>query len=128
VVVPFAKGKAVIGQKFPPARCVAVDVDGTLLIGSRPNARLIEWCWQKKNEGFRLMLWSARGKDHAINAARLCGVMDLFDAIESKPGYIVDDLGWSWIKFTKIVRDVTMDLTPEARPSGSVQPTQIDSI
>jgi hypothetical protein len=22
----------------------------------------------------------------------------------SKPGYIIDDLGWSWIKYTKVIR------------------------
>ena len=103
-----------ISQKYPPSRTIAVDVDGTLLVGSQPNAKLIQWCWQKKEEGFRMMLWSARGKDHAVNAARFCNVMDLFDAIESKPGYIVDDLGWSWIKFTKIISNTTMDLTTES--------------
>jgi len=96
-------------SKFPPQRTIAVDVDGTLIVGSQPNAKLIAWCWQKKNEGFRLMLWSARGQAHAINAAKACECMDLFDAIESKPGYIVDDLGWSWIKYTRIIRNLTLE-------------------
>ena len=108
------KGKA----KHPPQRTIAVDVDGTLIVGSQPNAKLIEWCWRMKNEGFRLMLWSARGHDHALNAAKFCEVIELFDSIESKPGYIVDDFGWSWIKFTKIIRNLTLDNCAEvASPS-----------
>jgi hypothetical protein len=31
------------------------------------------------------------------------GLQDHFSAVIGKPGYIVDDMGWGWTKFTKIV-------------------------
>lgn len=92
------------GQQYPPQNVIAVDVDGTLHRGGIANMALIEWCRKKRAQGFDLMLWSARGEAHAKKAAGLFGVSDLFSTICSKPGYIVDDKGWSWIKFTRIVR------------------------
>ena len=87
----------------PPQRCIAIDVDGTLLIRGRLNQPLIEWVKQKKEEGFETILWSARGKDHAAKVANHFGIGDSFDSILSKPGYIVDDLGWKWIKYTRVI-------------------------
>ncbi len=94
-------------QKHAPQRTIAVDVDGTLIVGGELNMSLIEWCTRRKSEGFFLILWSARGMTHAVDIAEETGVSALFDVIISKPGYIVDDVGWSWIKFTKVHRDVT---------------------
>jgi ribonucleotide monophosphatase NagD (HAD superfamily) len=93
-----------VSQPFPPSRTIAVDVDGTLHREGEPNARLIEWCRQRKAEGFRLMLWSARGEAHARRMAEACGCADLWHVITSKPGYIVDDLGWRWIQYTRVVK------------------------
>ena len=56
-----------------------------------------------------IMLWSARGESHARNAAETFGVADLFHTICSKPGYVVDDLGWSWIKHTKVIRSIAIE-------------------
>jgi hydroxymethylpyrimidine pyrophosphatase-like HAD family hydrolase len=93
-------------QKYPPARVIAVDVDGTLQHRGHANNRLIKWCQEMKADGFTLMLWSARGEVHARNYAELFGVLDLFDLICSKPGYIVDDQGWGWIKYTRVIRSL----------------------
>ena len=94
-------------RKLPPhPRVIAVDVDNTLYGDSGCNRRLIAWCEQQKKSGFYLMLWSSRGEAHARNRANQCGVADLFDLICSKPGYVVDDQGWSWIKYTKVITSI----------------------
>lgn len=93
-------------QKYPPQRVIAVDVDGTLHVGGMLNGAVVEFIKAKRLEGFRMMLWSARGIDHARRAAEQFGVADLFDDIVSKPGYVLDDLGWSWIKYTQVIRAI----------------------
>ena len=99
-------------MKFKPQKVIAVDVDGTLQVKGSPNLRLISWCEERKKEGFFLMLWSARGEAHARKHAEAFGVVDLFDLILSKPGYIVDDQGWGWVRYTKVVKS----LSPESHP------------
>lgn len=91
-------------HKYPPTRSIAVDVDGTLHRNGVANDRVIEFCKKQKALGFRLMLWSARGKEYAQSAADKFGVTGLFDDIVSKPGYVLDDQGWSWIKYTHVIR------------------------
>lgn len=89
-----------------PPKVIAVDVDGTL------NPRLIEWLRGQKTKGFKLMLWSSGGEEHAMDAAVRFGAVELFDLICSKPGYIIDDQGWGWIKYTKVIRrfnEITTD-------------------
>jgi hydroxymethylpyrimidine pyrophosphatase-like HAD family hydrolase len=88
---------------YPLRKTIAVDVDGTLIHGSSVNESLIAWLRVRKEEGHELILWSARGREHARRAARVTETESLFDAIISKPGRIVDDLGWSWIKWTQII-------------------------
>lgn len=90
-------------MSYPERKVIAVDVDGTLISGTSTNQGLVEWLSLRKAEGNELILWSARGRSHAVNAAKATATEHLFDAIISKPGSIVDDLGWSWIKWTKIV-------------------------
>ena len=90
-------------QKYPPPKVIFIDVDGTLIQKGILNEKLIKWCKDKKNNGFKLTLWSARGEEHAKKVAMLFKVSDIFDYIISKPGYIVDDLGWRWIKFTRVI-------------------------
>lgn len=94
-------------QEFPPARCIAIDVDGTLLIDGKLNEPLAEWAALKKQEGFDVVLWSAQGRAHAVNVAVEFGIDSQFTAIISKPGYIVDDLGWSWTQYTETVPGFT---------------------
>ena len=91
--------------KYPPPRVIAVDVDGTLLINGTANQPLIDWCIKQRDAGLSLMLWSSRGEAHARNVATAFDVADLFSVICSKPGYVVDDQGWNWIRYTRIIRD-----------------------
>lgn len=93
-------------QKHPPPRVIAIDVDGTLFKKSVLNDRVVAYCKRKKEAGFTMILWSSRGEAHARTAAVKANIEDIFDHIISKPGYIVDDQGWDWIKYTKIVRSM----------------------
>ncbi len=92
-------------RKLPIAKIVVVDVDGTLVTKGIINFELIEWCKARKNEGFELVLWSSRGRRYAEKMARYADVTDIFDSIIGKPGYIVDDKGWSWTKYTRRVTE-----------------------
>lgn len=83
---------------------IAIDVDGTLFVKGKLNTVLVEWAATRKAEGAELMLWSARGRLHALRAAGEAGIVELFDHIAGKPAYIVDDRGWSWTRFTKRIR------------------------
>ena len=93
-----------VKRELPPPRVIAVDVDGTLHICGEPNTRAIEWLKARKAEGFTLMLWSMRGEAHARLISGQMGCADLFDVIVSKPGYILDDEGWGWIRRTQLAR------------------------
>jgi predicted HAD superfamily phosphohydrolase YqeG len=93
-------------MKYQPQKVIAVDVDGTLHINGNRNQKLIDWCKDRKAEGYRIMLWSARGEAHARRCAESFQIVELFDLICSKPGYIVDDQGWQWVKYTKIIKSL----------------------
>lgn len=85
--------------KYPMPKWVFVDVDGTLIKEGVLNQRLVDWCKERKQEGFKIVLWSNQGIEHATQAAASANVTDIFDFIISKPGYIVDDKEWSWANF-----------------------------
>ena len=89
---------------YSPPRVIAIDVDGTLRRSGAVNDPLVKWCRAQAAAGFQLMLWSARGRAYAEAIAAAYDVTDLFDVICAKPGYIVDDKGWDWIKGTRIIR------------------------
>jgi hypothetical protein len=91
-------------MKYTPNKVIAVDVDGTLERKGNLNEKAIEWCRVRKAEGFFLILWSSRGAEYAKETAARLGVAEIFDVILSKPGYILDDWGWTWTRFTKVVR------------------------
>ena len=97
-------------KAYPPPKVIAVDVDGTLHVGGRVNQKLVDYLKERKAEGYRLMLWSARGITNAQAAVDRFGLHDLFDDVLSKPGYIIDDLGWQWIKYTKVIRTEKCEL------------------
>lgn len=98
------------GHPYPPTRAVAVDIDGTLIDGNgHLNTGVVDWLRARKTVGFELILWSARGVNYARFVVFKCGLEGLFDAIISKPGYILDDGGWNWIKYTRVVRDLAGD-------------------
>jgi len=91
--------------KYPLTECICIDVDGTLLLKEETlNETLATWAAAKKSEGYEVILWSARGRNHAENVAKKFNIEDNFSFIVSKPGYIIDDLGWKWIRYTKILR------------------------
>ena len=94
-------------KTYPPTKTLAVDVDGTLHDRGLVNENVVSFCRRKKEAGFYLILWSARGAEYATQAAKDHGVEDIFDVIISKPGFILDDQGWSWIKFTEVIRDIS---------------------
>ena len=93
-------------KSLPIKKVIAVDVDETLIINGQINQGLIDWCISMKAAGYILMLWSARGQTHAERAASYTETETLFDHIISKPGYIVDDKGWNWIKDTKVINPI----------------------
>ena len=91
-------------------KVIAVDVDGTLLRYGKPNKKIIDYIKKQHSEGYTMLLWSARGKDHAEKAAVKCGIDKLFQVIISKPSFIIDDKGWSWIKYTRRIKNFKVTL------------------
>jgi len=91
-------------KQYPRQKVIAVDFDGTLYRNGGINERLVEWCRRKRAEGFSLILWSARGQELCERAVTEFKLQDVFNHVISKPGYIVDDWGWRWVKFTKVIR------------------------
>lgn len=92
--------------KYPPPKVIAVDVDGTLCLRGELNPRVVDWCARRRKEGYSTMLWSMRGQAYAKKAAEFFRVSHLFDVIVSKPGVILDDRGWTWVRDTRIVRSL----------------------
>ena len=90
-------------QKYLPARSIFVDIDNTLHLKGVLNERLVDWCRGRKNKGFKMVLWSSRGEEYAQAFAERHDLLSVFDLIIGKPGYIVDDMGWSWIKYTRVI-------------------------
>lgn len=90
-------------QRYPPPRIIAVDIDGTLVTQGRLSSSVVTWCRDKKTKGARLMLWSARGIEYANQVADHFELRDLFDDVVGKPGYIIDDQGWNWTRYTVVV-------------------------
>ena len=50
--------------------------------------------------------WSLQIKALALLASATDqGIGDvIFDHVLSKPGYVLDDKGWTWIKFTRVIK------------------------
>ena len=93
-----------MGHKYTPRKVVAVDVDDTLVIAGTLNVGLVEWCKAMREDGYRVYLWSARGERHALSIVQLYGLSDVFDKVMAKPSVVVDDQGWGWVKYTKVIR------------------------
>lgn len=85
----------------PPPSVVYIDVDGTLLIDGQINEPLVDWLREAHRAGYQLVLWSSAGEDHARQTAAQADLTELFHAILSKPGYVVDDMGWRWVRYTQ---------------------------
>jgi len=91
-------------QKYPPPNVIYIDVDGTLLKGGKPDLKIVAWARDKYEQGFQIIVWSSRGSMNAIRAVHLADIEDIVSFKLSKPGYIVDDKGWSWTKFTRQIK------------------------
>lgn len=91
-------------RRLPLTKVIAVDVDDTLVTRGVVNFELVKWCRARKEKGFTLILWSQRGERHAKKMAEYANAVDAFHYIIGKPGYIVDDQGWSWTKFTRRIK------------------------
>ena len=101
---PLTKSLAnCLSQKYAPPRTIAIDVDSTLYVGDWLDCGIVEFARRKHAEGFEIIVWSARGREYARQAAEYSGLAEICTAI-SKPGYIVDDQGWNWIRWTREIR------------------------
>ena len=90
-------------NRYPIQNVIAIDIDGTLIIDNKLNINLINWI-KKENGNYTFYLWTSRGKKYADHIADKFKIKDLFDSIISKPGFIVDDKGWKWTHFTKVLK------------------------
>ena len=90
-----------IKRKYRRRKVIAVDVDGTLLVGGVFNNKLLIHIKSMIDDGCTAFLWSARGEAYARAFAVKYGIEDMFTHILSKPGYAFDDLGWKWTKECK---------------------------
>lgn len=88
---------------FPTQKTICVDIDNTLLHKNKLNAELIAWLKEQKKNDYDLILWSAQGRQYAEGVAFKYNLKSLFNAIIGKPGFIIDDLGWSWTRHTRWV-------------------------
>ena len=85
--------------RYPDRKCLAVDVDGTLLAGGRINPHVVAFARARMADGYDVYVWSARGKEHARQAAEMAGLdVPAF----AKPSLILDDAGWSWVRYTRV--------------------------
>jgi len=88
---------------------IFVDVDGTLILWSNRNGRLVhklnralvEHLTETDNEA-DLILWSRRGRQYAQRMAEHHRVDHLFVAIIGKPTAIIDDEGLEWMRGVKL--------------------------
>lgn len=88
---------------YVPRRVLAVDVDGTLIVHGRVNASVLRELKAAHKSGYDIIVWSARGRQHAEQAAEAAGVTEISICI-GKPSAIIDDLGWAWAKTVPVVR------------------------
>ena len=88
---------------FAPPRCIAIDVDDTLIRKGQPNYDMVSMIRDRVADGWDIIVWSMRGRVYAQSAAAVCGIADLVVCI-SKPGVIVDDKGLDWLRFSQVIR------------------------
>ena len=73
----------------------------------------------RAEEGFTINIWSARGERAAIDAVARCNLGGIVNATLSKPGIVVDDLGWDWTQYTRTI-DPTSLTYPAPDQGGNV--------
>ena len=90
-------------KRLPPPRVVAVDVDGTLVIGGAVNRALVRRVRAMSEAGYDVIVWSMRGRIYAERAAHATGLSDVATCV-GKPGVIIDDKGLEWLRESHVVR------------------------
>lgn len=90
-------------MRYSPPRCLAVDVDGTLVERGTPNPAVVDLIRERAAQGWDVVIWSMRGRAYAQAAATLAGVQEVAVCI-SKPGIVVDDQGLAWLGRVQVVR------------------------
>lgn len=88
--------------KHPPQQTIAIDVDNTLFVGGVLDEKVVNFAKAKHVEGFELIIWSSRGSEYAKGAMVEAGLSEIARAI-SKPGYVLDDDGWEWTRYTRVI-------------------------
>ena len=99
-------------------RIIAVDIDGTLWMPRVGlNLALVSTLTSAKQDGYQLILWSARGTDYAsrFNAEHFAD--GFFDVVIGKPQFIADDRGWDWIRHTKALKQAQIGAPPPGKES-----------
>jgi TPR repeat protein len=88
-------------------KTIYVDVDGTLILkNGTVNTQLINFLenMSEANGGdYQLILWSMAGHAHAEEVAEELKITHLFEHILTKPGYMIDDDGKNWLRFTHLI-------------------------
>lgn len=102
--------------KYRPQKSACIDIDGTLVRDGQLNAALVEWIERKRSAGYDIVLWSARGRKYAEDVAAHYQIAHLFHAIISKPGVIVDDMGWRWTQYCRTLYNMRDADPPETTP------------
>lgn len=92
---------------LPRPKTIYVDVDGTLILkNGTVNTHLINFLenMSEANGGdYQLILWSMAGHAHAETVAEELNITRLFEHILTKPGYMIDDDGKNWLRFTHLI-------------------------
>ena len=72
----------------------AVDFDGTLCYGDKPNIRLIEWLKDKRANGDKVILWTCRHGEMLNEALVWCRKQGIeFDAVNENLPEMIEKYG-----------------------------------
>jgi hydroxymethylpyrimidine pyrophosphatase-like HAD family hydrolase len=83
-------------------RALYVDCDNTLLRSGRIVEPVAAAIREALRRGTDVVIWSARGREHAETVARMAGVFDCVICV-CKPDAIIDDVGWSWVRYARVL-------------------------
>ena len=96
---------------YPARKVMGLDVDGVLLdAGGNLNERVRDVALALHADGWRILIWSSAGHDHAQEAADLAGLGGLERVtVSGKPTAVLDDHGWHWTRFAPAVSWVQLE-------------------
>lgn len=83
-------------------RALYVDVDNTLLRNGRIVEPVVLAIRAAIGQGADVVVWSARGKEHALRAATMAGINSMVICL-AKPDAIIDDRGWAWVRYSRVL-------------------------